>query len=107
MYAVIETGGKQYRVEPDEVLAVEKLPAEKGETVELDRVALVEQDGKVQVGAPWIVGAKVVCRVVSHGRDRKLDVFTYKAKSGYKRSKGHRQSYTQLKVEKILAGEAE
>ncbi len=104
MYAVIETGGKQYRVEPDEMVQVEKLTVEKGETVEIDRVALVEQDGKVKVGAPWVHGAKVVCRVVSHGRDRKIDVFTYKSKSGQKRSLGHRQAYTQLKVEQILVG---
>lgn len=101
MYAIVEAGGKQYRVEPDEVMAVEKLAAEPGETVEFDRVALVERNGKVQVGTPWVKGAKVVCRVVSHGRGRKIDVFRYKAKEDYKRKLGHRQPYTRLRVEKI------
>jgi len=107
MYAVVETGGKQYRVAPDELVAVEKLPAEAGEVIELDRVALVEVDGRVQVGTPWVEGAKVTCRVVSHGRGRKVDVFTYKAKKNYKRKLGHRQPYTQLMVEKISVGAVE
>lgn len=104
MYAVIETGGKQYRVEPDEEMMVERLSAQPGETVEIDRVALVERDGKVEVGAPWVEGAKVVCRVVSHGRGRKVDVFKFKAKENYKRKLGHRQSYTRLRVESISLG---
>jgi len=106
MYAVVDTGGKQYRVEPEAIVAVEKLPARlrRGELVELERVAMVEQDGKVLVGAPWVEGAKVTCRVVSHGRGRKVDVFTFKAKDNYKRKKGHRQPYTQLRVEKITVG---
>jgi len=104
MYAIIESGGKQYRVEPDEIFAVEKLSAEPGDVIELDRVGLLEQDGQVQVGAPWVAGAKVVCRVVSHGRGRKLDVFTYKAKKNYKRKLGHRQAYTRLRVEGITVG---
>jgi len=101
MYAIVETGGKQYRVEPDEMVAVEKLAAQPGETVELNQVVLVERDGKVKVGTPWVRGAKVVCRVVSHGRGRKIDVFRYKAKEDFKRKLGHRQGYTRLRVEKI------
>jgi large subunit ribosomal protein L21 len=104
MYAVVHTGGKQYRVAPDEMVQVEKLPAAKGEVVELDRVAMIEQDGKVQIGSPWLAGAKVVCKVVSHGRDRKIDIFNYRSKGGFHRAKGHRQPYTQLKVEQIVAG---
>jgi large subunit ribosomal protein L21 len=68
-------------------------------------VALVQDEGKIRVGTPWVEGAKVTCRVLSHGRDRKVVVFTYKAKKNYKRKKGHRQSFTQVKVEQIaMAG---
>jgi large subunit ribosomal protein L21 len=101
MYAIVESGGKQHRAEPEGILLVEKLAAEPGSAVELDRVALVEKDGKVHVGKPWLKGAKVTCRVVSHGRGQKLDVFTYKAKKNYKRKRGHRQAFTRLQVEKI------
>ena len=104
MYAVVHTGGKQYRVAPDEMVQVEKLSAAKGEVVELDRVALIEQDGTVHIGAPWLAGAKVICKVVSHGRDRKIDIFNYRSKGGFHRAKGHRQPYTQLKVEQIVVG---
>ena len=91
MYAIIETGGKQYRVEPNEVFAIEKLGVENGDTVEFDKVALVRDEDKIIVGKPWIEGAKVVCRVLkAEGKDRKIVVFTYKAKSNYKRRKGHR-----------------
>jgi len=104
MYAIVETGGKQYRVAPAEDVFVEKLAAEPGEVVELDRVALVEEDGNVSVGTPWVEGAKVTCRVVAHGKGRKVDVFTYKAKENIKRKMGHRQQYTRLRVEKISVG---
>lgn len=104
MYAIVETGGKQYRVEPDEIFRTEKVKAEPGEKVELERVALVERNGKVRVGTPWVKGARVSCRVISHGRGRKISVFTFKAKENIKRKMGHRQSYTQLLVEKITVG---
>ena len=104
VYAIVETGGKQYRVEPEEIFRTEKLKAEPGEKVELERVALVERNGKVRGGAPWVKGARVSCRVICHGRGRKIDVFTYKAKENIKRKMGHRQSYTQLLVEKITVG---
>jgi large subunit ribosomal protein L21 len=101
MYAIIETGGKQYRVEPDEVMSVEKLAAQPGDTVEFDRVALVSNEGEVRVGKPWVEGAKVVARVLAHGKDPKITVFTYKAKENYKRKKGHRQLHTRVRVESI------
>jgi len=104
MFAIVETGGKQYRVEPDAEFMVEKLAAEPGEVVELDRVALVERNGKVKVGSPWVSGAKVTCRVLSHGRGPKLDVFFFKAKENIKRKLGHRQAHTRLRVEKITSG---
>lgn len=106
MYAILETGGKQYRAEPGQELVVERLPTEPGATVEFERVALVEQDGAVNVGAPWLHGAKVTCRVVGHEQGRKVDVFFYKAKENLKRSRGHRQQYTRLLVEKVTAGSA-
>jgi large subunit ribosomal protein L21 len=105
MYAIVKTGGKQYRVEPNAVMAVEKLAARTGDMVELEQVALVEQEGKVAVGSPWVQGAKVICRVLAHGRGPKVDVFTFKAKHNYKRKVGHRQPYTRLRVEQILVRE--
>jgi len=107
MYAIIVTGGKQYRMSPDETVSIEKLSAQPGEEVVFDRVALVEQDGAVQVGTPWVEGAKVTGRVLAHGRDKKVDVFTYKSKGGAKRSKGHRQAHTKVRVEQIVAGSGE
>ena len=104
MYAILETGGKQHRVEPDQVLTVERLAAEPGEVIELDRVALVERNGKVRVGTPWVKGARVTCRVLSHTRGRKIEIFTYQAKENVKRKMGHRQHHTRLRVEKITLG---
>ncbi|MCJ7823238.1 MAG: 50S ribosomal protein L21 [Armatimonadetes bacterium] len=83
---------------------VEKLVIEPGETVEFDRVALIEQDGKVQIGTPWIKGAKVTCRVLSHLRGRKVLASTRRPRSGIQRGMGHRQSYTRVRVEKIAVG---
>jgi len=101
MYAIVETGGKQYRAEESASLDVERLGTPVGERVELDRVLLVEEDGRVTVGQPLVAGARVVCRVLEHGRGRKLIIFTYKAKKNQRRKKGHRQGYTRLLVEKI------
>jgi large subunit ribosomal protein L21 len=104
MYAILEAGGKQHRVEPDMVFTVEKLAVEPGKTVEFDRVALIERDGKVRIGSPWVKGARVTCRVLSHLRGRKTEVSTYKPKSNIKRRLGHRQPYTRVRVEKITVG---
>jgi large subunit ribosomal protein L21 len=104
MYAIVETGGKQYRATPEQDLLVEKLAAEPGEVVELDQVAMVEDDGSVTVGKPWVDGAKVTCRVLAHGKGRKVDVFFFKSKQNLKRAMGHRQQYTRLRVEQITVG---
>ena len=80
MYAILEAGGKQYRVAPAEDIIVEKLTVELGEVVEFDRVALVEREGKVSVGTPWVKGAKVTCRVLAHEKGPKIDVFFYKVR---------------------------
>ena len=101
MYAIIETGGKQYRVEEGNVLKVEKLAAAEGETVELDRVLALKKDDQLTVGAPWVAGVKVLAQVLEHGRGKKIIVFKYKPKKNYRRKQGHRQSFTKLRIEKI------
>ncbi len=104
MYAIIETGGKQYRVREGDALFVEKLPVEPGETVTLDRVLAIVSDGDFKVGAPFVEGAKVLLRAVRQGRGKKIIVFKYKPKKNYRRKKGHRQPFTQVVVEKIETG---
>ena len=103
MYAIIETGGKQYRVAEGDVLTVEKLAVEDGAQVELDKVLLLSKDGDVQVGAPYIEGAKVFGEVVESGKGKKVIIFKYKAKKDYRRKNGHRQPYTLVKVTGIGA----
>lgn len=103
MYAVIETGGKQYRVSPGQTVEVELLPAEPGSSVALDRVLLVSADGKTLVGQPTVPGASVVATVAREGRGKKIIVFKYKSKKRYRRTQGHRQDYTYLLITDIQA----
>jgi len=103
MFAVIETGGKQYKVQEGDVLRVEKLAVEEGSTVVLDKVLAVEKDGDFKVGTPVVDGAKVTLKVMEHGKGKKIIVFKYKAKKNYRRKNGHRQPYTKVVVEKIEA----
>lgn len=103
MYAIIETGGKQYRVREGDTLYVEKLAAEPDEVVTVDRVLAVGGEGELKVGRPVVENAKVRLKVLKHGRGRKIIVFKYRAKKGYRRKQGHRQSFTAVKVEKIEA----
>ncbi len=104
MYAVVVTGGKQYRVQEGDVLFVEKLNAEVDATVELNQVLAVSKaDGELVVGKPVVEGAKVVAKVVGQGKAKKIIVFKFKAKKDYRRKQGHRQPYTKLVVEKIEA----
>jgi large subunit ribosomal protein L21 len=103
MFAVIETGGKQFRVKEGDTLFVEKLPVEAGQTVELDRVLMVENNGELKVGTPSVDGAKVTLEVVRHGKGRKIIVFKYKAKKNYRRKQGHRQPFTEVVVKSIEA----
>ena len=98
MYAIIETGGKQYRVAEGDVLTVEKLAVEDGTQVELDKVLLLSKDGDVQVGAPYIEGAKVFGEVVESGKGKKVIIFKYKSKKDYRKKQGHRQPYTMIKI---------
>lgn len=102
MYAVIETGGKQYRVAPGQEVLVEKLPAEPGDEWELSRCLMVVGDeGDTRVGSPYVDGAKAVATVVSQERGEKILVFKYKPKSNYRRRQGHRQYLTRLRIDRI------
>lgn len=103
MYAVLTTGGKQYRVQEGDVLFVEKLNAEVDATVELTEVLAVSKNGELKVGTPVVEGAKVVAKVLSQGKAKKVVVFKYKRKKDYRKKTGHRQSYTKLVIEKIEA----
>lgn len=103
MYAIIETGGKQYRVQEGDVLFIEKIEAAAGETIEFDKVLAVSNNGNLSVGAPYVDGAKVSATVVEQGKGKKIIVFKYKAKKDYRKKQGHRQPYTKVKIEKINA----
>ena len=102
MYAIVRTGGKQYRVEEGRHIDVERLPAEEGATVELKDVLLIAADGAVTVGSPVIDGARVVADVELNGRSKKIIVFKYKSKVRYRKMAGHRQNFTRLAVREIL-----
>lgn len=102
MYAIIKTGGKQYVVEEGKVISIEKLDVEEGAEVTFDEVLLVSGDG-VKIGAPNVAGAKVTGKVLEQGKERKIRIFKYKAKSNYRRRQGHRQPFTKVKIEKIEA----
>ena len=100
MYAIIETGGKQYRVQEGDVLNIEKLNVEAGDVVEFDKV-LVLAGEELKVGAPYVEGAKVVGEVVENGKAKKVIIFKYKAKKDYRKKQGHRQPYTMVKIEAL------
>ena len=102
MFAIIETGGKQYKVQFGDEIYVEKLNAADGETVEFPVVAVFGDDG-VKVGTPYVEGAKVTGKVVKSGKAKKITVFTYKAKKNEKRKMGHRQPYTKVQIEAVNA----
>ncbi len=101
MFAIVETGSKQYRVAPGDVIQVEKLPVEEGAQVELDRVLCLAQDEDVKVGTPYLEGVKVKAQVLRHGKGRKIIVMKYKKRKNYRRKKGHRQLFTELKITDI------
>ena len=103
MYAIIRTGGKQYRVSEGDVLNVEKLNVEEGQEVVFDEVLTVVNDGDVKVGAPTVAGAKVTAKVAKQGKADKIFVFKYRAKSNYRKRQGHRQPFTQVEITSIEA----
>ena len=103
MYAIIESGGKQYRVEPGVVVALERIPGDVGSQIELERVLLVSDGTNVKVGAPTLAGAKVVSTIVAQTRGKKIDVFKFKKRKKYRRKTGHRQELTEVRIGEIVA----
>lgn len=103
MYAVIETGGKQVRVQEGDIVFIEKLNAEADETVSFDKIVAVGAESGIKVGTPYVEGATVSAKVLKNGKGKKIAVFTYKPKKGQKRAMGHRQPYTQVQIEAINA----
>ncbi len=103
MYAVITTGGKQYKVSPGDVVRVESLDAKKGDTVELKEVYMIADGDNVSVGKPTLATAKVTAEVVEEGRGEKLVIFKHRRRKGFRRTNGHRQNYTAIKVKDIIA----
>ncbi|AZK46503.1 50S ribosomal protein L21 [Paenibacillus lentus] len=103
MYAIIETGGKQYRVQEGDVLYIEKLNAEDGTSVTFDRVLAVSKGEGLVAGTPVVAGASVTAKVEKHGKGRKVVVYKYKPKKNYHKKQGHRQPYTKVTIEKIQA----
>jgi len=103
MYAVITTGGKQYKVSPGDVLRVETLDAKKGDTIELKDVFMIADGDKVSVGRPKLESARVTAEVMGDGRGEKLLIFKHRKRKGYRRTNGHRQNYTAIKVKEIIA----
>lgn len=104
MYAVVRIGGRQYPAEVGKTIVVEKLPHEVGEKIQFDEVLLISDGGKVKVGQPLVEGATVTAEVVEQFKGKKIIVFKYKPRTGYRRKQGHRQRYTRLLVSKITAG---
>jgi len=102
MYAVIETGSKQYKVQPGDIIQIEKIETDPKQAVEMDRVLMVSKDDQVRVGTPIVEGVKVMGEVVAQDRDKKIIVFKYKKRKSYARIKGHRQSFTLLKIKEFV-----
>ncbi len=102
MYAIIDFGGRQYKVEEGQSLLTEKINGiEPGTDYEFDKVILVKNDSEAKVGKPYVEGAKVIAEIVEHGKDRKLKIIKFKGRKQYRRIKGHRQQYTEVKIKKI------
>jgi large subunit ribosomal protein L21 len=104
MYAIVETGGKQYRVQEGDILKVESLGLEEGQSVVFDKVLLVGKDDAVTVGAPYVQGASVTASVTGNGKDPKILVFKFKSKKNYRRMRGHRQHYSEIHIDSLTAG---
>ncbi|MDE2772794.1 MAG: 50S ribosomal protein L21 [Gemmatimonadota bacterium] len=102
MYAVFQTGGKQFRAEPGDRIRVPSLEAEPGETITFERVLVASNGSDVSIGAPLVDGASVTAEVVRHGRDKKVVVFRRKRRKGYRRKKGHRQGFTEVRVSQVV-----
>lgn len=103
MYAVIKTGGKQYRVCPGEKIKVERLPADVGTEISLDEVLMVGEGDEVRIGTPYVAGARVTAKVIAHGRHPKVRIFKMRRRKHYRKTQGHRQNYTELEISGIAA----
>lgn len=103
MYAVIKTGGKQYRVEEGQTIRVESLEAEAGQQVDFSDVLMVANEGDVKVGAPTVEGGKVTATVVEHGRHKKVEIIKFRRRKHHMKRQGHRQNYTAVKIDSITA----
>jgi len=101
MYAVIQSGGKQYKVNEGDILKVEKLSGEAGDKLSLDQVLIISDGEMLKVGSPLVAGAKVMVEVIEQGRGKKITVYKYKKRKNYRRKQGHRQAFTKIKVDKI------
>jgi large subunit ribosomal protein L21 len=103
MYAVIQTGGKQYRVAPGDEVRVEKLMGQKGDEISFDRVLLTSDGENVQVGRPFLENTKVLGRILHQGKDKKVVVFKFKRRKGYRKTRGHRQPFSLVRIENVQA----
>lgn len=103
MYAIVETGGMQFKVSPNHIIRVPKLEAEEGKKVDLESVLLLQDGEKTYIGSPTVEGAKVTAEVLSHGKDDKIVVFKMKRRKNYRRKRGHRQDYTELLIRELIA----
>jgi large subunit ribosomal protein L21 len=101
MYAVIKSGGKQYRVEAGTTLKLEKLPVEPGETIQFDQVLLLGQGSEVQIGKPYLDASRVTAEVIGHGRGKKIKIVKFRRRKHHRKQMGHRQDYTQVKITEI------
>jgi len=101
MLAVIETGGKQYLVEPGKRINIEKVEKKEGEEIEFSKVLLVEKDGELKIGNPYVEGVKVVGKIIKQGKRKKITILKYRRKTRYKVKKGHRQPFTRVEILKI------
>jgi len=104
MYAILENGGKQYRVSEGDVVFLEKVQAEPGQTVSFSEVLAIGAEDKLHLGKPYVENASVTAKVISHGKAKKIIVFKYKAKKNYRRKQGHRQPFTKVTIDKINLG---
>ena len=103
MYAIVDIAGQQFRVEKDQEIFVHRLEANEGDQVDFEKVMLLDSDGKINVGAPYVSGAKITAKVLSHDRGDKVLVFKKKRRKGYQTLNGHRQDFTKILIEKIIA----
>ena len=101
MYAVIETGGKQYKVAQGDIITVEKLKVDAGSTYKFDKVLLLADDDDISIGKPYVDGAAVSASVIGDGKEKKVIIYKFKSKKGFHKKKGHRQPFTKLKIESI------